>query len=115
MRSELTEEEKDLIVLNNFSSNPPTSNTQLLIDSDTEVIETIDRVTLTGEISRLHVVVCDMSDLYEDMHYVNTHKLKVLQDVDIKVSMWMSYSWDIELRMNSLTGLCYMNEWMNDF
>ena len=87
MRSELTEEEKDLIVLNNFSSNPPTSNTQLLIDSDTEVIETIDRVTLTGEISRLHVVVCDMSDLYEDMHYVNTHKLKVLQDVDIKVSM----------------------------
>ena len=87
VRSELTEEEKDLIVLNNFSSNHLKPDPSLLIDSEEEVIETIDRVTLTGEISRLHVVVCDMSDLYEDMHYVNTHKLKVLQDIDIKVYM----------------------------
>ena len=45
----------------------------------------IDRVTLSCQVSKLSVVVCDLSDLYDDPHYVVAHRLKVITDLDVKL------------------------------
>ena len=55
------------------------------VSSLNELTESLDRVTLTCSLSRLHLIVCDMSDLYDDSHYILSHQLKVIHDFDIKV------------------------------
>ena len=75
----MTEEEKDLIVLNNYTGN------RVTVSPKNDMTETLDRVTVTCSFSHIHLIACDMSDLYDDAHYVLSHQLKVIQDFDIKV------------------------------
>lgn len=82
MKGELSEAEKDLIVLNNFS----TTRLSVLHGLPEAPIPTKDSsepILVSCNISKLHVIVCDLMDLYTDSRYVNAHKLKVLHDTDL--------------------------------
>lgn len=82
MKGELSEAEKDLIVLNNFS----TTRLSVLHGLPEAPIPTKDSsepILVSCNISKLHIIVCDLMDLYTDSRYVNAHKLKVLHDTDL--------------------------------
>lgn len=75
-----------MIVLNNYTSGH-LSMFGGLDDQPEEARETapIDRVTVSCQMSKLSVIVCDLSDLYDDPHYVVAHRLKVITDLDVKL------------------------------
>lgn len=82
MKGELSEEEKDLIVLNNFS----TTRLSILHGLPEAPILTKDSdepILVSCSVSKLHIIVCDLMDLYTEPRYVNAHKLKVLHDTDL--------------------------------
>ena len=70
-------------MLNDYTGN------RMSISSLNEFTESLDRVTLTCSLSHLHLVICDMSDLYDDPHYIVSHQLKVNHDFDIKVLIFV--------------------------
>ncbi len=55
-------------MLNDYTGN------RMSISSLNEFTESLDRVTLTCSLSHLHLVICDMSDLYDDPHYIVSHQ-----------------------------------------
>ena len=42
-------------------------------------------VIVSCKVTKLHLLVCDMNDLYDKSHYVSDHKLKVRHDFDLNV------------------------------
>lgn len=88
MKTELTEEEKDLIVLNNYaSSRLSLIDNPMLEETTKEDIQGIDRVLVSCQIIDFHVILCDMNDLYDDSHYVMNHKLKIVQNLNCNVDI----------------------------
>lgn len=81
MKRELSEKEKDLLVLNNYS----TSRFSLLhgLEEDAMQEDLRDHILVSCDVSSLQIVVCDLMDLYTDSRYVNAHKLKVLHDTNM--------------------------------
>ena len=73
-------------MLNDYTGN------RMSISSLNEFTESLDRVTLTCSLSHLHLVICDMSDLYDDPHYIVSHQLKVIHDFDIKVLIFVIHN-----------------------
>ena len=92
VKTELTEEEKDMIVLNNFRSSrlSVVQNTQMEMKGTVDETPTNDRVLVSCDVMDINVVLCDINDLYTDNHYVLNHKLKVLQNMNIQVQYYYS-------------------------
>lgn len=94
VKTELTEEEKDLIVLNNYaSSRLSLANNPILEEKATEDVQGIDRVLVSCQIIDFHVILCDLNDLYDDSHYVMNHKLKIIQNLNCNVSVLEYNDW----------------------
>lgn len=87
VKTELTEEEKDMIVLNNYRSNrlSMVQNTPMEVKETIDETPTNDRVLVSCDVMDINVILCDINDLYTDNHYVLNHKLKVLQNMNIQV------------------------------
>ena len=86
VKTELTEKEKDLLVLNNYSSNRLSLVNNPKIEED---VQSIDRVLVSCEINNFNVICCDINDLYDDNHYVTNHKLKVVQNMNMNVFLFL--------------------------
>ena len=82
VKTELTEKEKDLLVLNNYSSNRLSLVNNPKIEED---VQSIDRVLVSCEINNFNVICCDINDIYDDNHYVMNHKLKIVQNMNMNV------------------------------
>lgn len=91
VKTELTEEEKDMLVLNNFASNRLSLVNNPKMEEQNYEIQEIDRVLVSCQISDFNVVLCDINDIYDDSHYVMNHKLKVVQNMNFNVLPFFSF------------------------
>ena len=77
MKNELTEEMKDMMVLNNYASRTvlPTIHTP-----STDGSSESERVLLSCAIRNVSLTVCDASDMYTREEYISAYKYKVIHD-----------------------------------
>ena len=82
MKSELTEEMKDLMVLHNYAS-----RTTLLTVNTPKAEESVEseRVLLSCSIQDVSLTICDASDVYTRADYINTYKYKAIHDFTMTV------------------------------
>lgn len=82
VKSELTEEMKDLMVLHNYAS-----RTTLLTVHTPKAEESVEseRVLLSCSIQDVSLTICDASDVYTRADYINTYKYKAIHDFTMTV------------------------------
>ena len=74
-------------MLNNFAG----SRLNLESPDNLKDFQPLDRVTLNCSLTHIHLLICDLGDLYEDSYYVSSHKLKTIPDFDMKAFLSLPY------------------------